>query len=102
MKRQQEPIEQLKNIGPTIARRLKEIGVHTRADLEAIGSVAAYRRICEWHQGKTIPVCYYLYSLEGALRGLHWDAIGPGVKQSLLSQASPNNLMRRSRRRGQA
>jgi DNA transformation protein len=61
-------IEQLWNIGPTVARRLKEIGIHTEADLRAVGSVAAYQRICAKHPEKTVPVCYYLYSLEGALR----------------------------------
>jgi hypothetical protein len=34
-------IEQLRNIGPTVAHRLKEIGVHTEADLRAVGSGAA-------------------------------------------------------------
>ena len=89
MSHREVTIAQLKNIGPTISRRLTEIGIHTKADLEAIGSVAAYRRICEKHPGTTIPVCYYLYSLEGALRGVHWDAIGATVKRSLWSQVSP-------------
>ena len=96
------PIEQLQNIGPTIARRLKEIGIRTRADLRSVGSVTAYRRICAKYRGKTIPVCYYLYSLEGALRDQHWDAIGPNVKQSLLNQVSSNKRLQRtpaSRRR---
>lgn len=88
MKRHPEPIEWLKNVGPTIASRLKEIGIHTRADLEAVGPVAAYRRICAKHPEKTIRVCYYLYSLEGALRGQHWDAIGATVKQSLSIEPS--------------
>jgi DNA transformation protein len=34
-----------------------------------------------------MPVCYYLYSLEGALRGKHWDALGESVKRSLLERA---------------
>ncbi|MCI0537047.1 MAG: TfoX/Sxy family protein [Verrucomicrobiales bacterium] len=86
MKHREVTIAELKNIGPTIARRLREIGIHTKADLEAIGPVAAYRRICEKRPGKTIPACYYLYSLEGALRGVHWDAISATVKQSLRNQ----------------
>lgn len=64
-------IEQLKNLGPTIAKRLREIGIHTSAELRAVGPVAAYRRICAKNPGKTIPVCYYLYSLKGALRNKH-------------------------------
>ena len=91
-------IAQLKNIGPTIARRLAEIGIHTKADLEAIGPVAAYRRMCVKHPGTTIPVCYYLYSLEGALRDVHWDDIGETVKHSLRIQLSPNNRLQRTAR----
>ncbi len=85
------PIEQLLNIGPTVARRLKEIGIHTEADLRAVGSITAYRRICEKHPKKTIPVCYYLYSLEGALRKQHWDDIGANVKKDLLARVLQNN-----------
>lgn len=79
-------IEGQANIGRAIARRLREVGVHTVADLERIGPAAAYLRIGETHPGKTIPVCYYLYSLEGALRGKRWDAIGTRAKRSLLRQ----------------
>jgi len=96
MKRQSIPIERLQNIGPTIARRLKEVGIRTDADLRSVGPVTAYRRICAKYPGKTIPVCYYLYSLEGALRGQHWDAIDPDVKQSLLSQVSPGKRLQRT------
>lgn len=91
-------IAQLKNIGPTIALRLAEVGIHTKADLEAVGPVAAYHRICEKHPGKRIPVCYYLYSLEGAIRGVHWDAISEPVKHSLRNQVSPNNQLQRTAR----
>jgi DNA transformation protein len=79
-------IEGQTNIGPTIAGRLREVGIHTVADLERVGPAAAYLRICERHPGKTIPVCHYLYSLEGALCGKRWDAIGGEAKQSLLRQ----------------
>ena len=80
------PVEGQTNIGPTIAGRLHEVGIHTMEDLERIGPAMAYLRICEKHPGETVPVCYYLYSLEGALRGKHWDAIGSKVKRSLLRQ----------------
>ena len=70
----------LQNIGPTIERRLNAIGVHSRADLARVGPVAAFRRIQKKNPDKTIPVCYYLYSLEGALRGVHWDDLPERVK----------------------
>ncbi|AWZ00592.1 MAG: TfoX/Sxy family protein [Rhodobiaceae bacterium] len=80
------PVGQLKNIGPTVARRLMEIGVITRQDLEAVGPAAAYRHISANHPGKHLPVCYYLYSLEGALRDQHWNEIPEEVKRTLQEQ----------------
>ncbi len=74
----------LKNIGPTIAKRLHEIGVYTIADLQHVGAAKAYLKIKENYPDKTIPVCYYLYSVEGALLGLHWDAIPEKRKMELL------------------
>lgn len=76
-----------KNIGPVILRRLNDIGVYTLADLAALTSVQAYKRICAQNPGKTIPVCYYLFSLEGALLDLHWDDLPKRVKFSLRKQA---------------
>lgn len=84
------PVEQLKNVGPTIARRLREIGIRTKYELRTVGAVTAYRRICAKYPDRTIPVCYYLYSLEGALRDQHWDALSPRVRKQLLDQVSPN------------
>jgi hypothetical protein len=48
----------------------------------------AYQCICARHPGKAVPVCYYLYSLEGALRNQPWDDIGVAIKQNLLRQVS--------------
>jgi DNA transformation protein len=78
----------LRNIGPTIRHRLNEIGVHTQADLKRVGPVNAYLRICANHPQQTIPVCYYLYSLQGALMGLHWDDLPESLKDELLRKAT--------------
>lgn len=82
------PIEELRNIGPTIASRLRAVGIRTRADLLAIGPAGACRRIRAKYPDKRIPVCYYLYSLEGALRDEHWDALPAAVKRELRRQVS--------------
>ena len=66
-----------KNIGATIEKYLNEIGIFTLADLAETTSVKAFIKIREQHPEKTIPVCYYLYSLEGALLNLHWNAPVP-------------------------
>ena len=36
-------LSRLENIGPTIEKRLNEIGVYTRSDLERIGPAKAYQ-----------------------------------------------------------
>lgn len=79
-------LKKAKNIGATILRRLNEIGVYSLADLAEISSVGAYKKICDQNPDKTFPVCYYLYSLEGALLDLHWDDLPDDLKQDLLQQ----------------
>ena len=83
-----QDVAALRNIGPTIARRLNEIGIHTREDLKRVGPVTAYRRIRENCPDQTIPVCYYLYSLEGALADTHWDALPQAIKDELFAEAN--------------
>jgi DNA transformation protein len=75
-----------KNIGNTILKRLNEIGVYSLADLADMSPVKAYKKICEQNPGKTFPVCYYLYSLEGALLDLHWDDLPKDLKKDLRKQ----------------
>ncbi len=75
-----------KNIGTTILKRLNEIGVYSLPDLADMTPVKAYKKICEQNPGKTFPVCYYLYSLEGALLDLHWDDLPKDLKKDLWKQ----------------
>lgn len=76
-------LRKAKNIGATIEKCLNEIGIFTLADLAEMTSVEAFKRIREHYPEKTIPVCYYLYSLEGALLDLHWNDIPSGLKEEL-------------------
>ena len=75
-----------KNIGATIEKRLNEIGVFSLADLAEMTPVNAYKNICKENPNKTIPICYYLYSLQGALLDLHWNKIPEELKKELLKQ----------------
>lgn len=72
-----------KNIGTTIEKYLNEIGIFTLADLAEITSAEAFKRIRKNYPEKTFPVCYYLYSLEGALLNLHWNDIPSELKEKL-------------------
>jgi DNA transformation protein len=91
-KRVAKSLAELPNIGPTIENRLNEIGVRTRADLTRLGAVDAYLRICAKFPHQTIPVCYYLYSLQGALMGLHWNDLPVRLKTDLLFKATGRKL----------
>lgn len=79
-------LSRAKNIGKTIEKRLNQIGVFTLADLAEKTSVEAFKEIKEQNKDITIPVCYYLYSLEGALLDLHWDDLPDDLKRDLRSK----------------
>jgi DNA transformation protein len=75
-----------KNIGETIEKRLNEIGVFSLADLAQMTPVKAYQRISRQNPDKTFPVCYYLYSLQGALLDMYWDDLPKELKVELRKQ----------------
>lgn len=74
------PVAKLPNLGPKSCAWLRAVGIETRADLERLGSVAAYRRVAEAGFETSLNL---LYALEGALLDLRWDRLSPAVKQNL-------------------
>jgi DNA transformation protein len=74
---------ELKNIGKTVAYKLHELGVSDESELKKMGSVNAYRCLSRQSQGKRLPVCYYLYSLEGAIQNKHWNELSDQEKADL-------------------
>lgn len=80
---QNRNLTELKNIGKKIAGRLNEVGIFSEEELRIVGSVEAHRMIKEIYSDETLPVCYYLYSFEGALCDKHWDDIGEQRKREL-------------------
>jgi DNA transformation protein and related proteins len=78
---------QLRNLGATVVKRLQAIGIQTRADLAHIGAPEAYRRMAALAAPHRLAVCYYLYSLEGALQDRHWDDFSDEEKAQLRLQA---------------
>jgi len=95
--RRSSELSELRNIGPTIEQRLREINISSRRELEEVGPVEAYRRIRAKNPGRTIPVCYYLYSFQGALLDLHWDELPEEIKAFLRREAGVEE--KRGRRR---
>jgi DNA transformation protein and related proteins len=73
----------LTNVGPTIERRLNAIGIYSREDLLRIGPAQAYLNMQAQASG-ALPVCFYLYSLEGALINRHWNDLPAATKALLL------------------
>jgi len=82
--RQELAVQALANLGPVSQRWLADAGIRTRADLERIGSVAAYKKVAEaGHK----PSANLLYALEGALLDLRWDRLSEEIKRNLLERA---------------
>lgn len=52
--------EKLRNIGLKSTERLATIGVHTLADLEAVGAVETYRRLKATHGGISLNMLWAL------------------------------------------
>lgn len=78
------PVHALRNIGPTTAQWLEEIGIRTDTELADLGVVEAYRRIAAAHSDRVS--LNLLWSLQAALLDLPWDALPAGVKEELLRQ----------------
>ena len=75
-----EPVGNLKNIGPTTAATLRDVGIATVADLERYGPVAAYRRVKERNQHAPLSL---LWSLAAGLRDLTQEELPDSVRQRL-------------------
>ncbi|MEQ9410935.1 MAG: TfoX/Sxy family protein [Fuerstiella sp.] len=78
------PIENLKNLGPTSARWLRGIGVQTRADLERLGPVAAYRMVKQREPGTSLNL---LWAMAAALTDQDCRELSEATKEQLRQQA---------------
>ena len=75
----------LKNLGPTSAQWLRNVGILTEADLAHLGSVIAYRIVKEAGYPATLNL---LYAMEAALRDIDWRELDESVKEQLRKDAS--------------
>ena len=70
----------MRNIGAEMARKLAAAGIHTSEELKEAGAKGAFFRL------KTLypSVCLvHLYALEGAVRGVDFNALSPEDKADL-------------------
>ena len=74
----------MKNLGPSTVNVLNSIGIRTQQELQAVGSVQAYRRIRQKgvHVSRAL-----LYAMEGALLDMPWQSLDPALKVQLVQMA---------------
>ncbi|MCF7222323.1 TfoX/Sxy family protein [Marilutibacter chinensis] len=77
-------LPKLRNIGPKSAAWLRQVGLHTREDLETAGPVEAYMRI---KRAGFKPTMNLLYAIEGALCDCHWQEVPETRRQQLVAEA---------------
>lgn len=81
-----EALKRLPNLGVTIARRLVDAGITSPEALSRAGAVDAY--VAMQRRAPTrLPHCYYLYAIDGALRGQDWRTLTEKRKRWLQRQA---------------
>ncbi len=76
--------DKLRNIGPKSAAWLRQTGIRSQQDLEAVGALAAFVRV---KRAGFKPSLNLLYALEGAILGCHWQEI-PSERRSELILAA--------------
>jgi len=77
------PPDQLRmpNLGPRSVAMLREVGIHTEAQLRELGAVRAYARVKARCRGLSLNL---LWALEGGLTGRHWQVVAQEDRASLL------------------
>lgn len=78
------PVHRLKNIGPQMTQWLARIGIHGEDDIAALGVIEVYRRLKAANPDRASLNA--LWALQGALLGLHWNDLPPGMKDALKRQ----------------
>jgi DNA transformation protein len=80
-------ISQMRNLGPIMERRLRDIGIENDDDLRAMGAVEAYRRL-RFVFGREVSIIA-LYAMAAALRDCDWRRLPPEVKARLDREVRP-------------
>jgi hypothetical protein len=94
---EQRPIAELKNLGPTTARDLAEVGVATYAELQEVGPVDAWHRLNELRPKQYTLVG--LYALAGAILDKEWKELEPAYRTRLREEAARSGRSKSKRSR---
>lgn len=79
-----EPVDNLRNLGPTSAAWLREVGVTTIADVERLGPAIVYRLVKEEHPEASLNL---LWSLAAGIANRDWRELSEEEKEKLRSEA---------------
>jgi DNA transformation protein len=82
-----QPVENLKNIGLTTAAWLRDAGIATIGDLEALGPVTAFRRVKIRQPQAGLQL---LWALAASLQDQDWRDLSADQKEQLQQQLSPD------------
>lgn len=74
------PIENVRNLGPTSAAWLREIGVHTKADLENLGAVFAFLEVRRRRPKTSLNL---LWAMAAGLEDRDWRELSEQEKVAL-------------------
>lgn len=75
--------DKLRNVGGKSAAWLRQVGIRSRADLEAHGAVGAFLKV---KKAGFKPSLNLLYALAGALEDCHWQQLGSERREQLLAE----------------
>ena len=77
-------IKDLPNLRLATERMLKNAGINTVEELRNTGSVNAYKAIQQTHSSHVSDEL--LWSLEGAIKGMHWSVVSKETRCELIKQ----------------
>lgn len=78
-----EPIDNLRNLGATSSRWLRDAGIRTVADLQRIGPVRAFQMVKQQYPSATLNL---LWALAAGLADLDWRELPQAHKDRLLNE----------------
>jgi DNA transformation protein and related proteins len=79
-------LERMKNLGPIIAGRLREVGIETPDELRKMGAIEAYVRLKRTFRVETTHA--QLYALHGAVTDVRWYALPEEARAALRDAAA--------------
>lgn len=76
-----DAIEKTPNIGEVLGGRLRQVGIQTRAELDAVGDEIAFSRLVARYPEDACT--HTRLALAGAVRGVRWHALPAELRAEL-------------------